>query len=141
MTVDFIKKRRIPKMWFEIYFLIFNILLNIVYLQCFDNFCYKTDPVVHIHTSFFFKILFTYIICRILGRVPHAIQQVPIGQLFRMPQRAYANPKPLVLPSLLPVPFGNYKLVCFQSLLVCFCPENKYICILSIFFRFLCYII
>ena len=35
---------------------------------------------------------------RKVGRVLCAVQQVPIGQLFHIPQCAYANPKPSVHP-------------------------------------------
>ena len=52
---------------------------------------------------------------RILGRVLCAIQQVPVGQSFHIPQCAYACPKPPVHPFSLPVPFGKHKFY-FQSL-------------------------
>ena len=35
---------------------------------------------------------------RILDRVPCAIQQVPIGKSFHIPQYVYASPKPLSIP-------------------------------------------
>ena len=63
---------------------------------------------------------------RLLGRVPCAIEQVPAGQSFHVPQCAYASPKPLVHPSLPPPPpvlFGNGKF--FK---VCFCSANKSMC-------------
>ena len=40
----------------------------------------------------------------ILGRVPSALEQVPIGQSSHIPQCAHANPKPLVHPSHPPYP-------------------------------------
>ena len=44
---------------------------------------------------------------RMLGRVPCAIQQVPIGQSFHILQCAHADPKPHTHPHIHPVPFGN----------------------------------
>ena len=61
--------------------------------------------------TFFFKFFSHIDYQRILGRVPCALQQVPVGQSFHIPQRAYASPKPPVHPFPLPVPFGNHKFV------------------------------
>ena len=45
---------------------------------------------------------------RILGRIPCAIQHVPVGQSCHMSQCSYVNPKPPVYPSPpQPVPFGD----------------------------------
>ena len=69
----------------------------------------QSDPVIHIHiihSLWFFSHIDYH---RILGRVPCAIQQVPVGQSFHIPQCAYANPKPLVRPSHTPFPFGGHK--------------------------------
>ena len=62
---------------------------------------------------------------RIWGRVLCSRQQVPIGQSFHVP-----IPKPPVhlFHPLPPFPFGNCKF--FQSLWVCLCSANKFICIL-----------
>ena len=49
---------------------------------------------------------------RIFGRVPCAIQQVPTGQSFHIPQCAYSIPSPHSIchaPTHTPVPFGNCK--------------------------------
>ena len=51
------------------------------------------------HIKFFFR-LFSHIDNhRMLGRVPCARQQVPVGQSFHRPQCACANPTPPVHPS------------------------------------------
>ena len=61
---------------------------------------------------FFFRFFFQVDDHRTLGRVLCAIQQVPIGQSFHIPQCAHACPKPPVYPSPpLPVPYGNHKFV------------------------------
>ena len=70
----------------------------------------QSDPVIHIYT-FFFRCFSHIDYCRILGRIPCAIQQVPVGQLFHIPQYAHANPKLPIQPSPKPVPFGNHKFV------------------------------
>lgn len=54
------------------------------------------------HIFIFFSRFFSYIdYPRILGRVSHAIQQVPTGQSFHIAQHAYAHPKPSGHPSCL----------------------------------------
>ena len=75
----------------------------------------QSDPFIHIHISilrFFAHIDHDRILCRILC----AIQQVPVGQSFHIPQCAYTNPKPPVHPSHRPhprpVPFGKFFKVC-----------------------------
>ena len=49
----------------------------------------KSDSVIHVHTSILFHIDYH----RLLGWVPYAIQQVPVGSSFHISQCAYANPK------------------------------------------------
>ena len=62
---------------------------------------------------------------RILGKVLCAMQQVPVGQSFHIPQCAYANPKAPFHPCLSPsVPFSNQRF--FKDCL--FHSENKFTC-------------
>lgn len=44
-----------------------------------------------------------------MGRVLCAIRQVPVSQLFHVPQCARAYPKPPVTPPPRPIPFVNHK--------------------------------
>ena len=78
-----------------------------------------SDSVIHIYTFILFQILFPHS-QPTLGRVPCAIQPIPIGQSFHIPQCAYASPKPPVHPShSSPVSFGNHKFVkVFESVSV-----------------------
>ena len=68
---------------------------------------------IYIYTHPLFFRFFSHIdYHRILDRVPCAIQQVPIGQSFHIPQFVCTNPTPPVCPSPHPpppVPFGNGK--------------------------------
>ena len=82
-------------------------------LQCCDNFYCTVMIQLYIYTHPFFFRFFSHVdYHRILGRVPCAVQQVPIGQPFHIPQYAYANPKTSVHPSPpTPVPFGNHQFV------------------------------
>ena len=65
------------------------------------------------------------------GRVPWAIQHIPVGQSFHIPQCAYANPKPPVHPSPTHPPLPGHcpfwQPQVFQSLWVCFCSANKFV--------------
>ena len=59
----------------------------------------------------FFSRFFSHIdYHRILGGIPGAIWQVPIGQSLHIPQSAYASPKPPTIPPQ-PIPYGNHKFV------------------------------
>ena len=72
---------------------------GIVDLQGCDNFCSTTVIQLHLYThpcSFRFFSHTDY--HRIRGSVPFAIQQIPIGQSFRIPQCVYASHKPPVHP-------------------------------------------
>ena len=64
----------------------------------------QSDSVVHVHTSILLQILSHRDYHRLLGRVPCAIQQVPISQSFCASQCAFANPRPTVHPSPLTCP-------------------------------------
>ena len=66
----------------------------------------QSGSVLHEHVSLSFRFFSHANYHRIWGRVPCAIQQVPVGQSFHAPQCAYANPKPPVHPS---APPGNHK--------------------------------
>ena len=68
---------------------------------------------LYMHTLPFFFTFFSHLdYHRILGRVSCAIQQVPIGEPFHMPQCAHPNPTPTVHLCLPPrVPFGNHKFI------------------------------
>ena len=117
----------------EICFLSF-IEMQLIYKVVIISAAQQSDSVTHTDTFILFQILFPYRLSRMLGRVLCAIQQVPVGQSFHMPQRAYANPKPLVHPSHPtppPVPFGNYKLFT-----VCESDSVPQISLFASFFRF-----
>ena len=58
----------------------------------------QSNSVTYIHTLFFFRFFSHIDYHRIFGRVPSAIQQVPIGQSFHIPQCAPASPKPPIHP-------------------------------------------
>ena len=86
---------------------------------------------VHVHTFILFQILLPHISSQILGRVPGAIQEAPIGQSFHIPQCAYAYPKPLVHPPSPPIHLSPLVAISlFSRSGVCFCSANKSICIL-----------
>ena len=79
---------------------------------------------------FFFGLFFCIYYHRILGRVPCAIQQVPVGQWFHIPQCLCQSQTPIAsLPQ--PVAFGNHSL--FSKSVVCFCSPDRFICILFLY--------
>ena len=59
----------------------------------------QSHPVTYAHTSTSVQMLFPR---RVLGRVLYAVQQVPIGQSFHIPQCTYASPASSVHPSPIP---------------------------------------
>ena len=72
----------------------------------------QSDSVIHGRTSILFQILFPHRWSQNMGRVLCALEQVPIGHSFHIPQFSYASPKPPVHPPTpQPVPFGNHKFV------------------------------
>ena len=89
--------------------------------------------VVHIHTPALSLSLSSHLDDHsILGRVPSAVQQVPVGHSFRRPQYAPAVPHPQALPCILhlsplvivPLPKGNFAQAwSLQGLLA---PEGAY---------------
>ena len=97
-----------------LFFSFFKFYLRIADLQCCDHFCSTTklfSYILYAH-PFSFR-FFRYIdYPRILGRVPCAIQQVPVSQSFRTPQCACASLNPQSIPpNPPPVPFSNHKFV------------------------------
>ena len=76
------------------YFFFFLILLNIVDLQCHVNFCriakWFSYTYTHSHSHVNYH--------RISGRVPCAVEQVPVDHPFRIEECTYANPKPQSIP-------------------------------------------
>ena len=92
-----------------LFFSLLKFYWSIVNLQYCDNFCCTT--IIHRHTFTLFRFFYHIDYPMILGRVPHAIQQVPIGQSFHIPQCAYTSPKPPDYPSPSPISFGNHKFV------------------------------
>ena len=63
-----------------------------------------------IHLYIYIYPLFSHIgYCRILSRVPCAMQQVFVSYLFYIQQCAYVNPNLPIYPSTQPFSFGNYK--------------------------------
>ena len=84
--------------WFKInpitycFFSLLKFYGRVIDLQGCNNFCCTTVIQLYIYTHPFFSRLFSHVdYCKILGRVPCAVQQVPIGQLFHRPQCLYAN--------------------------------------------------
>ena len=102
-------------------------------LQYCDNFCYTTNwfsyTYTHIHSFRFFSHKDYH---RMLGRVPWAIEHVPIGQSFPIPQCVSINPKPRVHPSPATVPLGNHKF----AFKICKSASILQICSLYPLFRF-----
>ena len=83
--------------------LIFISYWNILDLQwCVISSVQQSNSVIHIHMSVLFQILFHIRYHRILIRVPHAIQQVPIASIpytIVYMEYGYVRPKPPVHPS------------------------------------------
>ena len=75
----------------------------------------QSDPVICIHISISLRFFPHIDYHRTLGRVLCAVQQVPNGQSFHIPQCAYANPKPPIQPSQLPT-CPLWQLYVFQCL-------------------------
>ena len=100
------------------FFHFFKVLLKysgftVLYTEQFGYTC------THIHSFFrFFSHIDHH---RLLGRVPCAIQQVPFGLSFRIPQYAHANPKPQVHSSPSRFPCGIHKFVFKVCESVLFC--------------------
>ena len=79
----------------------FNVLLKYRWFTMLWSFLlYNKVIQLYVYTHPFFFRFFSYMDHhRILGRVPCALQQVPVGRSFHIPQCTYANPKPPVHPS------------------------------------------
>ena len=61
---------------------------SIVDLQCYDNFCCTNNKVIQLYMythPFYFRLSSPIDYHTILGRVPCALQQVPVGQSFQAP--------------------------------------------------------
>ena len=89
----------------------------------------QSDSVIHILTSTLFQILFQYRSSQNIGTYiagPHWL-------VIHKPQCAYANPKPPIHPSPLPVSFGNQKFVFKIGESVSILQINSFV---SFFFRF-----
>ena len=85
----------------------------------------------------YFRFFFHTDYHRILGRVLCAIQQVPVGHSFHIPQCAHAYPKPPVHPSHpSPVPYGNHKFVFKVSFFPSISPLLSLFSSLSFIFSF-----
>ena len=67
----------------------------------------------------FFWIIFPYIgHCRIVSRVPCAIQQILISYLYYMEYCVYVNPSPYLLPPTSPIPSGKHEFVFYSCLIL-----------------------
>jgi len=107
----FLKKSRNRKRQLGVIGFFFKFYWSVIDLQGWNNFCCTTVIQLYIYTYPFSFRFCSHIDHRILGRVLCALQQVPIGQSFHIPQCAYPSPKPLVHSSHPPPPvsLGNHK--------------------------------
>ena len=100
------------KLYINFFIVLSFIEVQLTYIVVIISAMQQSDSVIHIHTSILFQIIFLHRLSQNFGQSSLCyVHQVPIGQLFHIPQCAYASPKPWEGPSFPPPPvtFGNPK--------------------------------